>query len=391
MSETVPADAEHLARTLRLAARGRWGTAPNPMVGCRLVAGGEVVGEGHHAEAGGPHAEVAALAAAAERARGATAYVSLEPCAHHGRTPPCADALLDAGVARVVAIHRDPDPRVSGGGFARLAAAGVEVATAAEVGAGELVERALRLNLRYLVPSVLGRPLVSLKWASSLDGKIATRTLDSRWISSPEGRRWSLALREEHDAILVGSGTALADDPRLDRRLGLAHGPRGGAILRVVLDRRLRLPATAKLLAVPGPVLVYTEGGNAARRGALEAATEAESEADLEVVELPEVTPEAVVADLHRRSVGSLLVEGGGEIHAAFVAAGLFDRVLASLAPLVVGGREAPGPVGGKGPALLADAVRLEPFTVRRRGPDVILTALRTGCLQALSSSVGAS
>ncbi|HMB53563.1 MAG TPA: bifunctional diaminohydroxyphosphoribosylaminopyrimidine deaminase/5-amino-6-(5-phosphoribosylamino)uracil reductase RibD, partial [Thermoanaerobaculia bacterium] len=369
MSDAVPADAEHLARTLRLAARGRWGTAPNPMVGCRLVAGGEVVGEGHHAEAGGPHAEVAALAAAAERARGATAYVSLEPCAHHGRTPPCADALLDAGVARVVAIHRDPDPRVSGGGFARLAAAGVEVATAAEVGAGELVERALRLNLRYLVPSVLGRPLVSLKWASSLDGKIATRTLDSRWISSPEGRRWSLALREEHDAILVGSGTALADDPRLDRRLGLAHGPRGGAILRVVLDRRLRLPATAKLLAVPGPVLVYTEGGNAARRGALEAATEAESEADLEVVELPEVTPEAVVADLHRRSVGSLLVEGGGEIHAAFVAAGLFDRVLASLAPLVVGGREAPGPVGGKGPALLADAVRLEPFTVRRRGP----------------------
>ncbi|HMB53880.1 MAG TPA: dihydrofolate reductase family protein, partial [Thermoanaerobaculia bacterium] len=172
---------------------------------------------------------------------------------------------------------------------------------------------------------------------------------------------------------------------------GLAHGPRGGAILRVVLDRRLRLPATAKLLAVPGPVLVYTEGGNAARRGALEAATEAESEADLEVVELPEVTPEAVVADLHRRGVGSLLVEGGGEIHAAFVAAGLFDRVLASLVPLVVGGREAPGPVGGKGPALLADAVRLEPFTVRRRGPDVILTALRTGCLQALSSSVGAS
>lgn len=391
MSDAVPADAEHLARTLRLAARGRWGTAPNPMVGCRLVAGGEVVGEGHHAEAGGPHAEVAALAAAGERARGATAYVSLEPCAHHGRTPPCADALLDAGVARVVAIHRDPDPRVSGGGFARLAAAGVEVATAAGVGAGELVERALRLNLRYLVPSVLGRPLVSLKWASSLDGKIATRTLDSRWISSPAGRRWSLALREEHDAILVGSGTVLADDPRLDRRLGLARGPRGGANLRVVLDRRLRLPATAKLLAVAGPVLVYTEGGNAARRGALEAATEAESEADLEVVELPEVTPEAVVADLHRRSVGSLLVEGGGEIHAAFVAAGLFDRVLASLAPLVVGGREAPGPVGGKGPALLADAVRLEPFTVRRRGPDVILTALRTGCLQALSSSVGAS
>jgi len=377
-------DLRHLRRALRLAARGRYGVAPNPMVGCVVVGDGGVVGEGFHAEAGGPHAEVAALAAAGGRARGATVYVSLEPCAHHGRTPPCTEALLAAGVARVVAIHRDPDPRVAGGGLARLAAAGVEVATAQEVGAGALVDEALALNLRYLVPAVLGRPLVTLKWASSLDGRIATRGFDSRWISSPAGRRWALALREEHDAILVGSGTVLADDPRLDRRLGLAHGPRAGAILRVVLDRRLRLPETARLLAAGGPVLVYTRGGNEARRRALEAA-------GAEVVPLAAARPAVVVADLHRRGVGSLLVEGGGEVHAAFVAAGLFDRVTASLAPLVVGGRTAPGPVGGEGPSRLADAVRLESFTVRRRGPDVVLTALRTGCLRELSSNVGAS
>jgi diaminohydroxyphosphoribosylaminopyrimidine deaminase/5-amino-6-(5-phosphoribosylamino)uracil reductase len=377
MTET---DRRYLRLTLRLAARGRYGVAPKPMVGAVVVRQGAVVGRGFHARVGEEHAETAALREAGKRARGATVYVSLEPCAHHGRTPPCTEALLAAGVARVVAAHRDPDPRVDGGGFARLRAAGVEVADAAELGLPEVAAAALRLNLRYLVPKVLGRPLVTLKWAMSLDGRIATRTGDSRWITGPRARRWSLALREEHDAILVGSGTVLADDPRLDRRLGLA----GGSILRVVLDRRLRMSAEAGMLSVPGPVLVYTASQDEARYNALTAA-------GAEVVRLPAVEPAAVLADLAGRGVGSLLVEGGGEVAAAWVAAGLFDQVHAAVAPLLVGGRDAPAPLGGEGPAALAEAPRLDALEVRRRGHDLILHALRPGCLLELSSSVGAS
>jgi len=392
MTNLEPDDLRHLRRALRLAARGRYGTAPNPRVGCVVVrgpAGGrEVVGEGFHARAGGPHAEVVALERAGRAARGATVYVSLEPCAHHGRTPPCTDALVAAGVARVVAVHRDPDPRVAGAGFARLAAAGIDAVEAGPLAPG-LAADAVRLNLGYLVAAVLGRPLVTLKWAMSLDGRIATAGGVSRWISSPAARRWSLGLREEHDAILVGSGTALADDPRLDRRLGKAPGP----ITRVVVDRRLRLPATARMLALVaaggGPVLVYTAAGDAARRHELEAA-------GAEVVPLETPEPAAVLADLHRRGVRSLLVEGGGEMTAAWVAAGLYDRVHAAVAPLLIGGRDAPGPLGGPGldeagAVALADLPRLDDLRVHRRGPDVLVTALRRGCLPELLSSVGAS
>ena len=248
-----------MRRALRLAERGRYTTAPNPRVGAVVVRDGEVVGEGFHLRAGEPHAEPLALAAAGERARGATIYVTLEPCAHTGRTPPCADALIAAGIARVVAAHRDPDPRTAGGGFARLRAAGIEVES------GLLAEEAIKLNLAWLVSRAFGRPGVTLKWAMSLDGRIASAGGESRWISGPAARRWALALREEHDAILVGVGTILADDPRLDRRLGKAAGP----IVRVVLDRQLRTPDSAQLFRIPGPVLVYTESDDAARIAAL--------------------------------------------------------------------------------------------------------------------------
>jgi diaminohydroxyphosphoribosylaminopyrimidine deaminase/5-amino-6-(5-phosphoribosylamino)uracil reductase len=341
------------------------------MVGAVLARGGEVVGSGWHREVGGPHAEVEALREAGERARGATLFVNLEPCSHHGRTPPCADALVTAGVARVVACHRDPDPRVSGRGFARLREAGIEV----EVGA--LAEEAVRLNLRFLVAATLSRPEVTLKWAMSLDGKIATAAGDSRWISSPAGRRWGLALREEHDAILAGSGTILADDSRLNRRLGLAPGPN----VRVVLDRRLRTPPEALLFTVPGPVLIYTQSTDRERREALIAK-------GAEVIELTSVEPAAVLADLYARGVRSLLVEGGGEVLASFVAAGAYDRVMVDCAPLLVGGGNAPTPLGGLGVAALADAARLDRFKARARGGDLILTGYRKGCLPALSSSV---
>jgi diaminohydroxyphosphoribosylaminopyrimidine deaminase/5-amino-6-(5-phosphoribosylamino)uracil reductase len=373
----VDEDWEHLRRALALAARGRPTTAPNPMVGAVLVRDGRVVGEGWHRRAGEPHAEPLALAAAGAAARGATLYVNLEPCSHHGRTPPCTDAVLAAGVARVVACHRDPDPRVAGAGFARLVAAGVAVTT------GLLVEEAVRLNHRFLLAATRGRPAVTLKWAMSLDGKIATAGGDSRWISSPEARAYTQGLRDEHEAILVGSGTVLADDPLLTRRSGRRREP----ILRLVADRRLRTPPRARLFGGPGPVLVYagpaSDGGWGDRRRALEAA-------GATVVELPTGAPAEVLADLYRRGPRSLLVEGGGEVLAGFVEAGLYDRVEVLAAPLLIGGRDAPGPLAGAGEAVLARAPRLESLTVRRRGGDVVLSGFRAGCLRELCSSVAA-
>ncbi len=339
------------------------------MVGAVLVRDGEIVGSGWHRQVGGPHAEVEALRAAGDRARGATLYVTLEPCSHHGRTPPCADAVIAAGVARVVACHRDPNPKVSGRGFARLREAGIAVES------GFLVEEAVRLNLRFLIAATLDRPEVTLKWAMSLDGRIATSTGQSQWISSPRGRRWGLALREEHDAILVGSGTGLADDPRLDRRLGLATGPN----VRVVLDRRLRTPPAARLFTVEGPVLIYTESTDRERIEALRAG-------GAEVVGLPAVEPEAVLADLYRRGVQSVLVEGGGEVLASFVASGFYDRVMVDCAPLLIGGKSALGPLAGEGFADLDLAARLEAFEARKQGGDLILVGLRKGCLEALSA-----
>ncbi len=383
----------HLRQALRLAARGRYRTSPNPMVGAVVVRDGEVVGSGWHQHLGGPHAEVVALAAAGERAQGATLYVTLEPCNHHGRTPPCTERVLAAGISRVVACHRDPNPGVRGGGFARLREAGVEVSS------GLLAEQAVRLNWRFLVAAAGERPAVTVKWAMSLDGRIATATGESQWISSPAGRRWGLDQRELHDAILVGSETALADDPRLDRRLGHAGGPN----VRVVLDRRLRMRSEARMFKVPpegdkwkvpqegdkwkvppeeepGEVLIYTESAARSARRALE-------RRGATVIELPAVDPASVLGDLFLRGVKSLLIEGGATIAAAFVASGLYDRVAVDCAPLLIGGEQARGPLGGEG-FRLAEAPRLSDLRVARRGEDLILSGFRERCLPDLYASV---
>ena len=352
------------------------------MVGAVLVQGDEIVGRGWHRQVGGPHAEIEALRDAGERARGATLYVTLEPCSHHGRTPPCADAVIAAGVAKVVACHRDPDPRVSGRGFERLRAAGitVQIVQVGEVGeVGPLAQEAVRLNWRFLTAATLGRPAVTLKWAMSLDGRIATATGQSQWISSPAGRRWALALREENDAVLVGIGTVLADDPRLDRRLGLAGKPG----VRVVLDRRLRISPAARLFTVPGATLIYAEREDWEARRVL-------AEKDAIVIVLPSVEPPAVLADLYARGVRSVLVEGGSAVHGSFLTSGCYDQVAVDCAPLLIGGQGAPGPVGGAGFAALADATRLEELTARRLSGDLILTGYRKGCLPDLFKSVGA-
>jgi diaminohydroxyphosphoribosylaminopyrimidine deaminase/5-amino-6-(5-phosphoribosylamino)uracil reductase len=336
-----------------------------------VAPGGRVVASGWHRQVGGPHAEAAALAAAGPRARGATLYVTLEPCAHQGRTPPCADAVVAAGIARVVACHGDPDPRVAGRGFARLRAAGIAV----EV--GPLAAEAVELNLAFLIAATLGRPAVTLKWAMSLDGRIATAAGESQWITAPPARRWALALREEHDATLAGVGTVLADDPLLSRRLGLAPGPG----VRAVLDRRLRTPPTARLFEAPGQVLIYTRSDDAGRRAALE-------RRGATVVRLPEVAPEPVAADLHGRGVQSVLVEGGAGALASFVESGLYDRVAVAAAPLLIGGRSAPGPLGGEGFPVLGAAPRLADLKAGRRGRDVVLTACRAGAVDEILARV---
>jgi diaminohydroxyphosphoribosylaminopyrimidine deaminase/5-amino-6-(5-phosphoribosylamino)uracil reductase len=359
-----------MRRALALARRGRYTAAPNPMVGAVVVAAdGSIAGEGWHRRAGEPHAEVLALAAAGERARGAAVHVTLEPCAHFGRTPPCADALVAAGVAKVVASHRDPDRRTAGRGFAQLAAAGIEI----EVGAA--AEAALELNLAYLTHRLRHRPAVTLKWAASLDGKTATATGASRWITGDAARRRALELREEHDAVLVGSGTVLADDPLLTRRLGLA----GRANLRVVLDRRLRVPPGARLFTGAGEVAIFTESRDADKRAALEAR-------GARVLVLPAVEPRAVLVELGGRGVSSVLVEGGGEVAASFVASGLWERVVAFVAPKLVGGRGAPTPLGGAGGAGLERAPGVERVSVRHRGADLEIAGVRAGCLRELSS-----
>ena len=375
------ADRRAMGRALALARRGRLTTAPNPMVGAVVTKSGEIVGAGWHRRAGGEHAEAMALAAAGDSARGGTIYVTLEPCTHHGRTPPCAGRILESGVERVVFAHRDPNPEVIGGGGERLRAAGLRVES------GLLAEQAVEMNVPFLTRVLHERPAVTLKWAMSLDGRIATATGDSQWISSPRGRRWALELREEHQAIVVGSGTALADDPRLDRRLGRAEGP----IVRVVLDRRLRLSAGARMFEVEGPVVVYTaapEGG--ADEGAVEWAARRDRlrDAGADVVVLEAVAPAAVLADLAARGVSNVLVEGGAGVLEAFASSGVWDRAAVCCAPLLIGGAAALGPIGGAGAEKLADAWRLDRLRVLRRGADVILVGYRQGCIPELSRSV---
>ena len=377
------ADRRAMARALALARRGRFTAAPNPMVGAVVVRDGEIVGAGWHRRAGGEHAEAMALSAAGDLSVGATVYVTLEPCNHQGRTPPCARGILEAGVKRVVYAHRDPNPEVTGGGAKRLRAAGLRVES------GLLAEQAVELNVPFLTGVVHRRPAVTLKWAMSLDGRIATATGDSQWISSPRGRQWALELREEHQAIVVGSGTALADDPRLNRRLGRAEGP----IVRVVLDRRLRLSPRARVFEVEGPVVVYTAAPEgAAGEGAAQWAGRREGlrEVGADVVVLEAVAPAAVLADLAGRGVSNVLVEGGASVLEAFASSGVWDRAAVCCAPLLIGGAAAPGPLGGGGAAALGDAWRLDRLRVQRRGPDVILVGYRQGCLPELSRSVAA-
>jgi diaminohydroxyphosphoribosylaminopyrimidine deaminase/5-amino-6-(5-phosphoribosylamino)uracil reductase len=357
-----PDDWPWMQRALELAEQGRGRVEPNPLVGAVVVRDGRVVGEGWHTYYGGPHAEVNALAAAGEAARGATLYVTLEPCCHHGKTPPCTDAILRAGVGRVVAAMTDPFPPVAGQGAALLRAAGLAV----ELGLGEAEAR--RLNAPYLKLLATGRPYVRAKWAMTLDGKIATRTGDSKWISNAASRRWVHALRGRMDAILVGIGTVLADDPQLTAR---PPGPRTPA--RIVLDHRGRLPADSYLArtAREVPVIVVT-GATVPddRAGALRAL-------GCEVLRLPETDDRAGVLalldELGRRRMTNLLVEGGSAVLGSLVDARALDEVHVFIAPRLAGGVAARTPVAGAGVDRIDEALALTSWQVEQVDGDVLI------------------
>jgi len=346
-----------MRRCLQLAQRALGKTAPNPLVGCTIVQGEDIVGEGFHPGAGQPHAEVFALQAAGDRARGATLYVNLEPCCHYGRTPPCTETILAAGVTRVVIGCTDPDPRVAGKGIAQLEAAGLEVAVGIE-------ETACRqLNEAFIHRTLHQRPFGLLKYAMTLDGKIAAFTGHSAWVTSEKARQLVYEQRAASDAVIIGGNTVRRDNPRLT-----THGFSDRNPLRVVMSRKLDLPATANLWHADAvPTLVFTEtGANPPLQRLL-------VQRGVEVVELASLTPAAVMADLYTRDFLKVMWECGGLLAARAIADGTVQKIMAFIAPKIVGGLQAPTPVGDLGIASMTDALQLECVSCRAVEPDFLI------------------
>ena len=358
-------DEQMMARAISLARNGLGRTSPNPLVGAVIVRDGRIVAEGWHRKAGTPHAEIHALNMAGELARGATVYVSLEPCAHYGRTGPCAKALVEAGVSRVVVAMMDPNPKVAGKGIAILQEAGIEVTT------GVLEQEARQLNEVFLKWMTTGLPFVALKNAMTLDGKIATAAGQSQWITNEASRYETHRLRDIYDGILVGINTALADNPSLTTRLKEYQGRNP---VRIVVDSRARLPLTAKLVTdgAARTIVAVTEQAPAERVEALRSA-------GVEIIvagSSNHVDMQSLMEQLGAMKISSVLVEGGGSVNFSLLQAGLVDRVYAFIAPKLVGGRDALTPVEGEGFQELDRAVELENIQLRQLGSDVLLTGI---------------
>jgi diaminohydroxyphosphoribosylaminopyrimidine deaminase/5-amino-6-(5-phosphoribosylamino)uracil reductase len=331
-------DERFMRRALELAEHGRYSVSPNPMVGCVIVRDGEVVAEGWHQRAGEPHAEIKALLNC-DDPRGATMYVTLEPCAHQGRTGPCSNAIVDAGLKRIVVATIDPHDVVNGRGIDQLRSSGIDVTT------GVLEADAKRLNEKFFYAITAQKPFVCLKAAMTLDGKLATVMRESRWITSEAARQKSLALREEYDAILVGGGTVAEDDPQLTRRLGWNSAIR--AWTRIILDRDKRVPPTARVLNDGASTLHVTR----------------------------DVDIEDLLRDLYSRGVQSLIVEGGSEIHTEFIRRKQWQKMIVFVAPALVGGGDAPSIFGGNAVQRLTDAYRFRFDRAEIIGGDVMLVA----------------
>lgn len=362
MSDFSEIDRAHMTRALRLARRGRYSAHPNPMVGCVIVNDGEVVGEGWHAVAGGPHAEIHALAEAGDRARGATVYVTLEPCSHHGKTPPCTDALIEAGVAEVIAAIEDPSPEVSGGGFEALGNAGISVRTGLRAG------KARKLIRGFSSRACRQRPFVTLKIAASIDGGIAMANGESQWITGTESRADVQRLRARCGAIMTGIGTVIADDPSLTVRDDSLE-THGKQPLRVILDNDLRMPSSASMLALHGDTIVYCVED--AKKEALVAA-------GAEVVKVSardgQVDAAAVLRDLGSREINEVLVEAGPALAGSLLEAGWVDELVIYQSPHIMGSEtkrmfQTPRWTG------LADRRELDIRSVERIGADTKITA----------------
>ncbi|MGI6547405.1 MAG: bifunctional diaminohydroxyphosphoribosylaminopyrimidine deaminase/5-amino-6-(5-phosphoribosylamino)uracil reductase RibD [Bacillota bacterium] len=365
---SLATDGDFMQQAILLAERARGRTSPNPLVGAVVVSQqGQVIGRGYHARAGGPHAEVVALRQAGELARGATLFVTLEPCCHYGRTPPCTEAIIAAGIRRVVIAALDPNPNMAGKGVQILRENGIKV----ETGLLELPAKQQNEVFRKYITTK--RPFVIAKWAMSLDGKIATASGESKWITGPRARAWGHRLRDEVDAILVGVGTVLADDPQLTTRL-----PSGGRNpLRIVLDSRARTPAGARVLqAEPGAVIAVTEAADHEHVRQLR-------RAGAKVVQLPAgkegIAWPALLDLLGTWEVSSLLIEGGSRVLGSAWGAGIIDKVICFMAPSVIGGESAPGPVGGAGSDRLDAAARLTNLRVERAGADLVIIGYPIG------------
>ncbi len=356
-------DRRMMARAIALARRGEGRVEPNPLVGCVIVRKRRVIAEGYHRRYGGPHAEIESLRACPTAVRGATVYVSLEPCSHYGKTPPCSDALIEARVARVAVAVRDPNPTVRGRGIRALRSAGIVVET------GLLQQEATALLAPYATLVRLRRPYTIAKWAQSLDGKLATHTGDSRWISCETSRRQVHRLRARVDAILVGSGTVLADDPKLTAR-GVPIRRRA---LRVVVDSRLRIPMSCQLVvtAESNATLVLTTSKRAKTRKAQRLRRDG-----VEVVACGSRNGRLALDDclktLAKRDVTNLLVEGGPTILTSLFQAGLVDEALVFIAPIFIGGKRVPGVVRQSDAAEITTAITPQSVQIRRSGNDIL-------------------
>jgi diaminohydroxyphosphoribosylaminopyrimidine deaminase/5-amino-6-(5-phosphoribosylamino)uracil reductase len=369
MSSVIPdADRRHLARAIELAEQGRGRTSPNPLVGAVIADEAEVLGEGFHRAVGDPHAEVEAIRAAGDHdLSAATLYVSLEPCCHHGRTPPCTDAIRAAGIGRVVVASDDPSDHASGRGLGILRDEGIEVVLAD----GELSRRARGLNQPFRKRARTGRPWVMFKSAMTLDGKVATRSGDSKWISGEESRRQAHMWRAECDAVAVGIGTALADDPQLIARVeGATRQPR-----RVVFDSVGRLPLDGQLVRDARQVPLTIVVSRAAPRTATDALATHGAEIIVATGENETARICSALDQLGAAGVNSVLLEGGPHLAGAFLDAGEIDEIRLFLAPLILGGRTARDPLEGEGAELIADAVRGRDLTCDRVGEDLLISA----------------
>jgi diaminohydroxyphosphoribosylaminopyrimidine deaminase / 5-amino-6-(5-phosphoribosylamino)uracil reductase len=361
--------AKFMKRAIALARRGIGRTSPNPVVGCVIVRDGRIVGAGWHRKAGTPHAEVHALGMAGEAARGADVYVTLEPCSHFGKTPPCADALIAAGVGRVFAAMVDPNPKVSGRGVDKLENAGIPVHV------GLLEQESRKLNEPFIKHVVTGTPFVTLKSAMTLDGKTATGSGDSKWITNDRSRYYVHKLRAAVDAVMVGVGTVRADDPQLTARI-----PRGKDPLRVIVDSGLNIPLHAQLLRIASPArtVIATLDTESSKAETLRGY-------GVELIKCRERDGRIDLADLCVRlgamGVQSLLLEGGNRLAGEFLRAGLIDKFLLFYAPKIVGG-DAPGLFGGATPLLMAEVLALKDLRIRRFGVDVMIEGYPEGkCL----------